>query len=72
MVKRFPYAGSAYTSKNLSFRDFLSCTPWIFVAGLTFLTTLLNLHGINVIANMNSLIVFIQIVMTLIFWIIDE
>lgn len=41
--------------------------PWMFVAGLTCLTTLLNLRGINVIANINSLIVFIQIAIMLIF-----
>ncbi|TDB61735.1 APC family permease [Photorhabdus khanii] len=41
--------------------------PWIFVVGLTFLMTVFNLRGINVVANLNTVIVIVQVAVMLVF-----
>ncbi|MQL46763.1 amino acid permease [Photorhabdus khanii] len=41
--------------------------PWIFVVGLTFLMTVFNLRGINVVANLNTGIVIVQVAVMLVF-----
>ncbi len=40
---------------------------WIFVAGLVGLMTLFNLRGINMVANLNAIIVVVQIAIMLVF-----
>ena len=46
---------------------FPDCPPWIFVAGLGFLMTLFNLRGINVVANLNTGIVLVQVAVMIVF-----
>ncbi|MFP3019677.1 MAG: APC family permease [Arsenophonus sp.] len=42
-------------------------SPWIFVVGLVLFMTILNLYGINLVANLNTIIVVIQIAFILVF-----
>lgn len=99
LVRKYPYAGSAYTyaqktfSPNVGFMvgwssllDYMfmpminmllakiyltamfpSVEPWIFIFGLVAVMTLLNLRGINLVANFNGVIVFAQITVILVF-----
>jgi amino acid transporter len=41
--------------------------PWIFIFGLVSVMTLLNLRGINLVANFNGLIVLVQVAIILVF-----
>ncbi|MDR0218064.1 MAG: APC family permease [Enterobacteriaceae bacterium] len=41
--------------------------PWVFVIGLTVMMTLFNLSGINIVANLNGLIVVVQIAVMVVF-----
>ncbi|WP_445497452.1 APC family permease [Photorhabdus sp. SF281] len=41
--------------------------PWIFVVGLTLLMTVFNLRGINVVANLNTGIVIVQVAVMFVF-----
>ncbi|MGL5361161.1 MAG: APC family permease [Shewanella sp.] len=99
LVRKYPYAGSAYTytqktfSPNVGFMVgwsslldyrfmpminillakiylpamFPSVEPWIFIFALVSIMTLLNLRGINIVANLNGVIVFAQIAIILVF-----
>ncbi|MGV7961953.1 APC family permease [Photorhabdus tasmaniensis] len=46
---------------------FPSVDPWIFVVGLTLLMTVFNLRGINVVANLNTGIVIVQVAVMFVF-----
>ncbi|WGO84598.1 APC family permease [Arsenophonus apicola] len=46
---------------------FPGIAPWIFVVGLVLLMTIFNLRGINLVANLNTIIVIIQIAVMLVF-----
>lgn len=99
LVRKYPYAGSAYTyaqktfSPNVGFMvgwssllDYMfmpminmllakiyltamfpNVEPWIFIFGLVTVMTLLNLRGIDLVANFNGVIVFAQIAIILVF-----
>ncbi|QYJ78454.1 APC family permease [Shewanella acanthi] len=99
LVRKFPYAGSAYTyaqktfSPNVGFMvgwssllDYMfmpminmllakiyltamfpSVAPWIFIVGLVLVMTALNLKGVDLVANFNSVIVFAQIAIIVVF-----
>ncbi|MFB2685502.1 APC family permease [Shewanella mangrovisoli] len=99
LVRKYPYAGSAYTyaqktfSPNVGFMvgwssllDYMfmpminmllakiyltamfpNVEPWIFIFGLVAVMTLLNLRGIDLVANFNGVIVFAQIAIILVF-----
>ena len=82
LVRRFPSAGSAYTSlldymfmpminillaKIYLTAMFPGVDPWIFIFGLVTVMTFLNLRGIKLVANLNGFIVFIQIAIILTF-----
>ncbi|MCH1930267.1 APC family permease [Shewanella sp. A25] len=99
LVRKYPYAGSAYTyaqktfSPNVGFMvgwssllDYMfmpminmllakiyltamfpSVAPWIFIVGLVLVMTALNLKGVDLVANFNSVIVFAQIAIILVF-----
>ena len=41
--------------------------PWIFILGMTVLMTAINLRGIDLVANLNGLIIFIQVAIMLVF-----
>ncbi|EOD54110.1 APC family permease [Aeromonas molluscorum] len=41
--------------------------PWIFIFGLVSVMTMLNLRGINLVANFNGLIVLVQVAIILVF-----
>lgn len=41
--------------------------PWVFIFGLVSVMTLLNLRGINLVANFNGLIVLVQVAIILVF-----
>ena len=41
--------------------------PWIFIFGLVTVMTFLNLRGINLVANFNGVIVFIQLAIITVF-----
>lgn len=99
LVRKYPYAGSAYTyaqktfSPNVGFMvgwssllDYMfmpminmllakiyltamfpNVEPWIFIFGLVAVMTVLNLRGIDLVANFNGVIVFAQIAIILVF-----
>ncbi|MGL5394832.1 MAG: APC family permease, partial [Shewanella sp.] len=99
LVRKYPYAGSAYTyaqktfSPNVGFMvgwssllDYMfmpminmllakiyltamfpNVEPWIFIFGLVTVMTVLNLRGIDLVANFNGVIVFAQIAIILVF-----
>ncbi len=99
LVRKYPYAGSAYTyaqktfSPNVGFMvgwssllDYMfmpminmllakiyltamfpSVAPWVFIVGLVVVMTALNLKGVDLVANFNSVIVFGQIAIILVF-----
>ncbi|WP_338725922.1 APC family permease [Shewanella baltica] len=99
LVRKYPYAGSAYTyaqktfSPNVGFMvgwssllDYMfmpminmllakiyltamfpTVEPWIFIFALVTIMTLLNLKGIDLVANFNGVIVFVQIAIILVF-----
>uniref|UniRef100_Q0HZG0 Amino acid permease-associated region n=1 Tax=Shewanella sp. (strain MR-7) TaxID=60481 RepID=Q0HZG0_SHESR len=99
LVRKYPYAGSAYTyaqktfSPNVGFMvgwssllDYMfmpminmllakiyltamfpNVEPWIFIFGLVAVMTVLNLRGIDLVANFNGVIVFVQIAIILVF-----
>ncbi|MEI9698628.1 APC family permease [Moellerella wisconsensis] len=46
---------------------FPNVAPWIFVVGLVILMTLANLRGINVVANLNTIIVIVQVAVMVVF-----
>ncbi|MGL5567169.1 MAG: APC family permease, partial [Plesiomonas sp.] len=46
---------------------FPNVEPWIFIFGFVSLMTFMNLRGINVVANLNSMIVTLQIAIIVVF-----
>nr|WP_314263840.1 APC family permease [uncultured Moellerella sp.] len=46
---------------------FPSVEPWIFVVGLVFIMTAANMRGVNIIANISTIIVMIQIAVMAVF-----
>ncbi|MCK7631964.1 APC family permease [Shewanella sp. JNE10-2] len=99
LVRKYPYAGSAYTyaqktfSPNVGFMvgwssllDYMfmpminmllakiyltamfpNVEPWIFIFALVTIMTLLNLKGIDLVANFNGVIVFAQLAIIVVF-----